>query len=399
MVQNKCIPPLIDISNFMEKVYDKEEIRNGGNKMKSRFFRFMVMAITIVLLLAACSNDDEEVEEPAPEPDEQTEEIPELEEEEAEEVLQTYEETYQNVTENAEEDGEVTGFDSLEELQQEFLTIVSEELAEDITDTYFEENEEGSIYINTSEEPAWFDEEETYELEKVEDGLYEVEQEQMDHMLLATYSILWDEEKWIVSDAATEEIPVEEDNAFDNEAEADSDTDQSGQEDSTDNQSADEGTNELTNEETADETNGETLPENDTSGREDIEGDQTSPDSEVNDNTDQNEADSGSTEADTSDDTDSDNSEDNQNSDSVENEEENGEQPAGEIDESAAESIVKAYLDMDNEDLHYVTDHQDENGNFVVQVYSIVGQGESSQTSTYGWFIVNKDTGEVEPMG
>ncbi|MCT1905378.1 hypothetical protein [Oceanobacillus sojae] len=368
-----------DISNFQEKVYDKEEeTRMGENKVKSRFL--MVIAIAMALLLGACNKDKEEEQEPAPEPEEQTEEIPELEEAEAEEVLQTYEETYQNIVENAEEDGELADFDSLEDVQQEFLSIMSEELADDVIDTYFEENEEGLIYIDTSEAPVWFDEEEAYEFEKVEDNLYEVEQEQEENQVVVTYSIFWDEEKWIVSAVETEEIPSEESDASNDESGSDTDVNQSEQED---NEATNGDTDEATDEDESIDSAGNTVEEE--------KDNQVGSDSEET-NSSQGDSDSKGTSNDT------DASEDDQNSDSAEDDGENTEEASGSISESEAENIVKAYLSIDDNDLNVVTDHQDENGNYVVQVYSVVGEGDSSHTSTFGWFIVNKETGAVEQM-
>ncbi|GGP16483.1 hypothetical protein [Oceanobacillus neutriphilus] len=350
----------------------------GENMVKSRLF--MVLAIAMVLLLGACNKDKEEEQDPAPEPEEQTVEIPELEEEEAEEVLQTYEEAYQNVVENAEEDGELTDFDSIEELHQEFLNIMSEELADDFIDTYFEENEESLIYIDNSEEPVWFDKEEAYEFEKVEDDSYEVKQEQEENKVIVTYSISWDDEKWIVSAVETEEIPSEESDASNDESESDTDVNQSEQED---NEAVNEETNDTTEEDESNDSTGSTAEE--------AEDNQVDSDSEGN-NSNQGDSDGNGTSNDT------DASEDDQNSAPAEDDGENAEEAAGSISESEAENLVKEYLSITDDDLNVVTDHQDENGNYVVQVYSVVGEGDSSHTSTYGWFIVNKETGEVEQM-
>lgn len=367
----------------------KKKLEMGENIVKSRLFRLMAVAAAIVLLLGACSNNDEEAQEPAPEPDEQTEEIPELEEEEAEEVLQTYKEAFQNVIENAAEDREVTDFNSLEELQEEFLTIMSDDLAADMVDTYFEENEEGPIYIVTSEDPVWFDEEETYELKKTEDDVYEVEQEQTDNLLIVTYSISWDEEKWIVSDVETEDIPVEENDGDASNGEAD--TNQNEQENDTDNDTADqeaggaaEETNESTDEDTAN---------NEVNAAEE-ENDQVSSDSEENNS---GQGDTDTSDRDTSEDTDMDNSESNQNPESEENEEENTDENASSIDAAAAEKLVKEHLNMVDDSLEVVTSHQDEEGNYVVQVYELVDQDDDlAHTATYGWYTVDQTTGEVK---
>lgn len=371
----------------------KKKLEMGENIVKSRLFRLMAVAAAIVLLLGACSNnDDEEAQKPMPEPDEQTEEIPELEAEEAEEVLQTYNEAFQNVIENAAEDGEVTAFDSPEELQEEFSTIMSEDLAAKMADAYFEENEEGSIYIVASEEPVWFDEEETYELEKAEDNLYEVEQEQTDNMLSVTYSIFWNEEKWIVSDVETEDIPVEENDGDTSNSEAEADSNQTEQENNTDNDTADQDTDGAAAEETNESTDEDTA--NNEANATEEENDQVSPDSEEN-NSGQGGTDT--SDSDTSDDTDMDNSESNQNPESEENEEENTDENASSIDAAAAEKLVKEHLNMVDDSLEVVTSHQDEEGNYVVQVYELVDQDDGlAHTATYGWYTVDQTTGKVK---
>ncbi|WP_152656731.1 hypothetical protein [Oceanobacillus sp. CFH 90083] len=345
--------------------------------MKSRFF--MAIFIAMALLLAACSKDDDG-QKPAPEPEEQTEEIPELGEEEAVEILQVYEETFRNIIENAEEDGELTDFHSWEELHQEFLTIMSEALAEDIEDTYFEENEEGSIYIATPEEPVWFDEEETYAFEKVENNLYKLEQEQTDQMLIVTYTIFWDEEKWIVANVELEDLAAEESNALN--AEADTNTDQTEQENNPDTETTAE-TDETMDEHLSDDTDANTAEE-----------DVQANDSEGND---PNQSGTNSNNNGTSNGTDADSSEESQNLESVENEGENSEE-ASSIDESTAENLVKAHLNIiDDNSLQAVASHQDEDGNFVVQVFELVDQEDDiAHTATYGWYTVDKDTGEVK---
>lgn len=351
----------------------------------------MVIVIAIALLLGACNKEKEEVQEPASETEEQTVEISELEEAEAEEVLQTYADTYQKVIENVEDDGELVDFDSVADLKEEFVTIMSEELADDIIATFFKENEEGLIYTDTSETPVWLDDKEAYQFEKVEDDLYEVEQEQADHEIIVTYSISWDEEKWIVSDVEIEEIPAEESNDSNNDSDAE--TDPNGQED---NAAADDSTDE-------EETNGDANPttdenainDNDAKTADEQEDNRTSADSE-NEASEQKQ--DGSSSDGNGDTTGSDASGEDQDSDLMEDDGENPEDATAPMSESKAESIVKQHLNITDGDFHVVTDHQDENGNYVIQVFEIIEQGDSSHTSTYGWFIVNKDTGNVEQM-
>lgn len=77
-----------------------------------------------------------------------------------------------------------------------------------------------------------------------------------------------------------------------------------------------------------------------------------------------------------------------------------GEEEAnGEITESRAEGIVREHLNIgQNSDLKIVMDHKNDEGNFVVQVYEVVTNGDTSHTATLGWYIVDKEDGSVEEM-
>lgn len=333
-----------------------------------------ILVLTFSLLLAACSKDEKA--EPAPEPEEPVAEIPELDEEGAKEILQTYEDTYTEVIENMEENDEITAYTSLEELKEDFLPIMSQDLAEEILDTYFEENEESIFYIADTEEPVWLDEEVDFSLEEKEAGLYEVEQEQEENAVVVTYTISWDEENWVVAEVQTEEIPELENNGSqDNSASNDNGTvaeDNHEEDSSADNgdASVSNGNNNTGNTDTPQEDENESHSDSQTnqSG-----GDHSSPSNEGQ--------------------------ESEENTD--EEEESNGNQGEGtaSMNESQAEDLVRQYLNLTGSDEFYiVTDHMDENGNFVVQVYEVINLGDASHTSTYGWYIVNKDTGEIQEM-
>lgn len=54
--------------------------------------------------------------------------------------------------------------------------------------------------------------------------------------------------------------------------------------------------------------------------------------------------------------------------------------------------------ELDTE-LNYSYDGEDEQGNYRIQVFEVVDHGEGeSHTATYGWYLVNPETGEVTDM-
>ncbi|WP_440896956.1 hypothetical protein ACS127_02810 [Amphibacillus sp. Q70] len=63
--------------------------------------------------------------------------------------------------------------------------------------------------------------------------------------------------------------------------------------------------------------------------------------------------------------------------------------------------LVKEFIQgtgLDTE-LNYSFDGEDDQGNYRIQVFEVVDHGEgTSHTATYGWYLVNPETGEVTDM-
>lgn len=63
-----------------------------------------------------------------------------------------------------------------------------------------------------------------------------------------------------------------------------------------------------------------------------------------------------------------------------------------------AEELVRKHLELENQpEMHVQYDH-DEQGRYVIQVYEVVGQGDTSHTATLGWYYVDPKTREIESM-
>ncbi|SFL57262.1 hypothetical protein SAMN04487943_102273 [Gracilibacillus orientalis] len=279
---------------------------------------FIILLLLLSLVLMACTQNDtdesetedpeNEVEEPAESEESSEEEIPTFNEEQAKEVLQDYRDTFMSVIENTEDDGALTDYDSKEALKEEFMTIMSEELADSYVAQYFEEDN-GRVNVVPTEAPVWFDEEKDFSFEQVNDSEYEVTQEQSNELIgnvRMIYVITLADDSWIVSEVRSENLNEE--------------NNQNGQED-----------------------------------------DQASSDENNSDN--------------------------------------NQETDTAEITAATAEDLVKEELNIsENSDIHVVMDHQNDDGNFVVQVYELVSNGETSHTATIGWYIVDQADGTVEEM-
>ncbi|MBE4907633.1 hypothetical protein IMZ08_06155 [Bacillus luteolus] len=69
------------------------------------------------------------------------------------------------------------------------------------------------------------------------------------------------------------------------------------------------------------------------------------------------------------------------------------------ITKEIAVSIVRQQLDISTDSSTIVEfDHHDQEGNYVIHVYDIVTTEKESHTATIGWYIVNKQNGQVENM-
>lgn len=274
-------------------------------------------------------------EEPVEETEPEEEEKITLDEEQAQQVIKDFHDVFMNVIENANDEGEIIDYHSNEELKDEFINYMSEEQADIFVENYFEENDE-KLYVIPMETPFWINEEEEFTFEQVSDLEYEVSQEIENELAghLRLIYVITLRDEDWIVDAFHSEEMIEEDSE---EQETDN-TDQESESDQSSNKNEEE-----TNEKQ--ESNEDNQPQEE--GPEDV----------------------------------------------VEEEDTN------EIDDKRAEELVRNHLNIgENSDIHVVMDHLDENGNFVVQVYELVSDGDVGHTATIGWYIVNNSDGTIEEM-
>lgn len=69
------------------------------------------------------------------------------------------------------------------------------------------------------------------------------------------------------------------------------------------------------------------------------------------------------------------------------------------ITKEIAVSIVRQQLDISTDSSTIVEfDHHDQEGNYVIHVYDVIKNEKESHTATIGWYIVDKQNGQVENM-
>lgn len=152
------------------------------------------------------SNENDENAENA----ENAEEVKTIEEPDAEQVMTDYKDTFLGVQEHANEntDGQLTDFNSMEELISHFKNIMSDDLANWYAEAYFRE-EDGSVYLLPQDGPTWLKENEPYDVEKVNDEKYKVIQERNNELIghrNMIYILSYTGGNWIVEEIQSEEI-------------------------------------------------------------------------------------------------------------------------------------------------------------------------------------------------
>ncbi|UOQ84946.1 hypothetical protein [Gracilibacillus salinarum] len=297
--------------------------------MKKQLFVLILLAFLSLILIACSQDTEEDTQSSGKNGDTETidatddvddageeESVFSLDENKATEVLNQYHDTVMDVINNADDQGTVQDFSAKEPLKEEFMTIMSEELASSYVDQYFQQTD-GQLFVVPTEAPIWFKEDQAFQMQEVSKTEYEIIQEQSNELIgevKMTYVLTSKNDKWIVQEVHTEELK-------------------------------------------------------DTSN-----GDGQSDNSSQNGN----------------------DSSDN-NGDSGDGEE--ASEDTGEITDNKAEDLVREYLNIpEDSEMNVVMDHKDDNGNFVVQVYELVQNGDTSHTATVGWYIVNKDDGSIEEM-
>lgn len=310
--------------------------------------KLLFISLCMILLtgLTAC-NQDESAEETETETEEESGEQANdvLDEEQAKQTIKDFREVFMKVINNIENDGEVKNYQSKEEVKEEFTKYMSDQQADTFLESYFEERNE-KLYVIATEAPFWIEEEKDFKLEHITEEQYKITQEIKNELAghqRVTYLIQLRDDEWMVDDLTAE--PIQKEDPASQGSQTDSNADES-------NAGANAGDKtDASNEESSTDTGaGQSSDANDQAteeGPEDV----------------------------------------------------SKEEPNGEITAGKAEELVREHLGIpEDSNLHVVMDHLDNDGNYVVQVYEVVSDGEVGHTATIGWYIVNKNNGSIEQM-
>ncbi|WP_138419930.1 hypothetical protein [Aquibacillus sediminis] len=132
--------------------------------------------------------------------DEEQDEIINLDKETAKDIMDQYKQSLNVLYETSGENGLITMYDSIDEVREHFRQVMSEDLADWMTDSYIKE-ENGEVYLIAKDGPTWLANDQEFELEQVNEQLYNLNQERNNEMLghvMMTYQLKWAEDRWVV---------------------------------------------------------------------------------------------------------------------------------------------------------------------------------------------------------
>ncbi|MCR2823539.1 hypothetical protein [Lederbergia panacisoli] len=120
----------------------------------------------------------------------------------AKEIMIQYKQSFASLVNEADENnGQITSFNTKEEIQKHFSSIMTDEFAASLVDSYFNEID-GKVFIIAIEGPAWLSVEEDFSVQKMEIDHFTITQEQnnilLGHVLL-TYHFQLIDGNWLIS--------------------------------------------------------------------------------------------------------------------------------------------------------------------------------------------------------
>lgn len=175
--------------------------------------KYIYLLFTL-LLIAACSPADNGTSKEADEhptsdenPIEKQEPEITLDKSAALEVMNNYKNTFLEIAETSSQDGQVADYQSKQELIDYFSSkVMSDDLATWYAETYFRE-ENGELFIQAMDAPTWLQEDQPFELEKVNDQEYRVIQERNNALLghvNMIYILAFQGNTWVVKEIQQE---------------------------------------------------------------------------------------------------------------------------------------------------------------------------------------------------
>ncbi|MRG87806.1 hypothetical protein [Salinibacillus xinjiangensis] len=130
----------------------------------------------------------------------------ELDKQSALEVMETFKTTFVRMYSSSDENLKIPEAQSIEDIKEEFRTIMSDELAEWYAESYYRE-ENGEVFVVAMDGPTWLEADIPYDLEKISETKFKINQErdneQLGHRIMS-YVLIYEEGHWKVDDIETE---------------------------------------------------------------------------------------------------------------------------------------------------------------------------------------------------
>ncbi|MDL4841854.1 ribonuclease E domain-containing protein [Aquibacillus rhizosphaerae] len=128
--------------------------------------------------------------------------------ERAEVVLTDYKEAFNKIINNTTDNQMLLEFGTKQDLVEHFKDFMSEDLAQSMTDTYFQEKQDG-LYIVPMDAPIFLQEEEPFALSKPDDETATVVQERKNELMghvKVEYTLTKNNDSWVIDDIKTTEL-------------------------------------------------------------------------------------------------------------------------------------------------------------------------------------------------
>jgi len=172
-----------------------------------------IWILCLIAIISACSATPEPPPVPVdlPKPVEEPKEVPEMTEENAVKLLNAYKDSFLSLIKETADDQKVDSFASKREIKQYFQQTMSEELATQMTDSFFTEKEDG-VYVIARGGPTWLEEKSPFKFEILSDQHIKILQERdnvyLGHVMMV-YHLKLQGDHWVVSAAEMNNITEE----------------------------------------------------------------------------------------------------------------------------------------------------------------------------------------------
>ncbi|MUV36683.1 hypothetical protein JNUCC1_00487 [Lentibacillus sp. JNUCC-1] len=131
-----------------------------------------------------------------------------MDKQKAKSLMEHFKASLMDLRDTTGQNGELEQFDSKQDVKTHFMKIMTEKLAQEITDAYIEERD-GQVYLIGAGAPTWLDPDQAFQLEQTGDGKYTIGQERNDeyggHRYM-TYYVQQRKDQWVVSGLDSESL-------------------------------------------------------------------------------------------------------------------------------------------------------------------------------------------------